>query len=628
MKTKKSILVIFFSAALLFIFLGWSAVSAYSTAPQTLVNILYVKQGADSIDCTSWATACELQTALSNAVAGDQIWVAAGTYKPTAGTDRTATFQLKSGVAIYGGFAGTETSLAERDWETNITTLSGDIRVGGNAGDNSYHVVTGSGVDETAVLDGFTIRGGNADGSYEENYDRGGGMYNEYNSSPSLSNVTLSGNSATYNGGGMSNYQSSPSLSNVTFSGNSAYYGGGMYNYQSSPSLSNVTFSGNSATYNGGGMSNYDNSSPSLSNVTFSSNSAYGGGGMYNDYNSSPSLSNVTFSTNSAYSGGGMYNNQSSPSLSNVTFSTNSTLYYGGGMFNFVNSSPSLSNVTFSGNSAYYGGGMYNYQSSPTVTNSILWGNNPEQIYNDSLSSVTVTYSDVQDGYTGTGNIDANPLLGPLADNGGFTQTHALGKGSPAIDAGDPAPSNCPATDQRGFPRPIDGNGDGDPICDMGAYEYNSFSLTLDIAGSGSIDLDPDKLEYLWGEEVTLTATADPGWTFIGWSGDASGTENPLIITIRGNTGIKATFTQNEYTLTVAVTPSGSGEVAVDPVKSTYHYGDVVTLTATADPGWTFSSWSGDATGVTNPLIITIKDDTSITAEFINFTIYLPLILR
>ena len=572
MKTKKSILVIFFSAALLFIFLGWSAVSAYSTAPQTLVNILYVKQGADSIDCTSWATACELQTALSNAVAGDQIWVAAGTYKPTAGTDRTATFQLKSGVAIYGGFAGTETSLAERDWETNITTLSGDIRVGGNAGDNSYHVVTGSGVDETAVLDGFTIRGGNADGSYEENYDRGGGMYNEYNSSPSLSNVTLSGNSATYNGGGMSNYQSSPSLSNVTFSGNSAYYGGG----------------------------------------------------------------------------------------------------------------------------------MYNYQSSPTVTNSILWGNNPEQIYNDSLSSVTVTYSDVQDGYTGTGNIDANPLLGPLADNGGFTQTHALGKGSPAIDAGDPAPSNCPATDQRGFPRPIDGNGDGDPICDMGAYEYNSFSLTLDIAGSGSIDLDPDKLEYLWGEEVTLTATADPGWTFIGWSGDASGTENPLIITIRGNTGIKATFTQNEYTLTVAVTPSGSGEVAVDPVqstyhygdvvtltatansgwtfsswggdasgsenpltytivgnttitatftqneytltvavtpsgsgevavdpvKSTYHYGDVVTLTATADPGWTFSSWSGDATGVTNPLIITIKDDTSITAEFINFTIYLPLILR
>jgi hypothetical protein len=563
MKAKKSILSLFFSVALLCISLGWSAVSAYSTTPQTQGNILYVKPGASGT-CVSWADACELQTALSTACEGDQIWVAAGTYKPTTGTDRTATFQLKSGVAIYGGFAGTETSLAERDWETNLTTLSGDIGTEGN----SYHVVTGNGVDGTAVLDGFTIRDGRADFAdiWHPNCDRGGGMYNNQGS-PSLINVTFSGNFATYGGGGMFNfasarptlinvtfsgnvathdgggmynyqsspslnhvtfsenntkdigggmynYQSSPSLNHVTFSSNSAgsshSIGGGMYNYQSSPSLTNVTFSGNSANY-GGGMYNDSNSSPtltnvtfsgnsanygggmynissnpSLTNVTFSSNIAFDGGGMFNNSNSSPTLTNVTFSSNIASDGGGMFNNSiSSPTLTNVTFSGNSA-DYGGGMVNIESSSPSLNNVTFSSNSAIEGGGMYNGEySSTTVTNSIFWGNIPEQIINDSeySSVVTITYSDIQDGcptnVTCENIIEGDPLLGPLADNGGFTQTHALGAGSPAIDAGDPL--NCPATDQRGFPRPIDGNMDGIATCDMGAYEYNPFSLYLPL---------------------------------------------------------------------------------------------------------------------------------------------------
>jgi len=564
MKAKKSILSLFFSVALLCISLGWSAVSAYSTTPQTQGNILYVKPGASGT-CVSWADACELQTALSTACEGDQIWVAAGTYKPTTGTDRTATFQLKSGVAIYGGFAGTETSLAERDWETNLTTLSGDIGTEGN----SYHVVTGNGVDGTAVLDGFTIRDGRADFAdiWHPNCDRGGGMYNNQGSPslinvtfsgnfatyggggmfnfasarPTLINVTFSGNVATHDGGGMYNYQSSPSLTNVTFSGNSANYGGGMYNdsnssptltnvtfsdnttnnydgdgggmynissnpsltnvtfssntverfgggmyndSNSSPTLTNVTFSGNSANY-GGGMYNIS-SNPSLTNVTFSSNIAFDGGGMFNNSNSSPTLTNVTFSSNIASDGGGMFNNSiSSPTLTNVTFSGNSA-DYGGGMVNIESSSPSLNNVTFSSNSAIEGGGMYNGEySSTTVTNSIFWGNIPEQIINDSeySSVVTITYSDIQDGcptnVTCENIIEGDPLLGPLADNGGFTQTHALGAGSPAIDAGDPL--NCPATDQRGFPRPIDGNMDGIATCDMGAYEYNPFSLYLPL---------------------------------------------------------------------------------------------------------------------------------------------------
>jgi hypothetical protein len=392
--------------------------------------ILYVEAGTSGY-CTSWADACELQDALAAALSGDEIWAAEGIYYPGPSGILTATFTLKSGVALYGGFAGTEATLEERDWAAHLTILSGDIdqddvTAGGVvtdtakiSGENAYHVVSSAGVTTTAVLDGFTITAGDADSNTEPN-DRGGGMYNE-SSSPTLSNVAFSGNTASDRGGGMYNESSSPTLSSVAFSGNSAsVLGGGMFNGSSSPTLTNVTFSGNSASF-GGGLNNEWYSSPTLTNVTFSENTAANeGGGMRNHYQSNSTLTNVTFYNNSA-----------------------------------------------SSNSAYSGGGIYNSYSDSTVTNAILWGNTPNQIYG---GSPTITYSDIQGGYSGTGNIDQDPLLGPLADNGGFTMTHALPYGSPAIDAGSPA--TCPASDQRGRPRPVDGDGDGVWRCDMGAYEY------------------------------------------------------------------------------------------------------------------------------------------------------------
>jgi hypothetical protein len=140
------------------------------------------------------------------------------------------------------------------------------------------------------------------------------------------------------------------------------------------------------------------------------------------------------------------------------------------------------------------------------------------------------------------------------------------------------------------------------------------YTLTVNISGSGSVTKNPDKTTYHYGDVVQLTATADTGWNFSAWSGDLSGAENPKSITIDGNKSVTATFIQNEYTLLVTV--NGSGSVSKSPDMGTYHYGDVVQLTATAETDWNFSAWSGDLTGTGNPKSITIDGNKSVTATF------------
>jgi hypothetical protein len=457
--------------------------------------------------------------------------VASGVYSPAleftgtlthyvslpATMSRSTTFQLVDGVALYGGFAGTETSRGQRDWQKNVTVLSGDLdgddltdahdvitHTDHISGTNSYHVVTSRGVTDTAVLDGFTLTGGNANGSFLN--DVGGGMFNE-DSSPTVRNVIFSGNTADYNGGGMfNNNGSDPTLTNVTFNGNTAVnYGGGMFSNSSNPTLTSVTFSGNSAQY-GGGMFN-GLSNPTLTSVTFSGNSAQYGGGMYN-YSGKPTLTNVTFSGNSATQwGGGMINDDSSsPTLTNVTFSGNTAWSNGGGMYNEF-STPTLVNVTFSGNTAYNGGGMFNGFSNTTLTNCILWGNtatNGAQIHNVS-SSPTISYSLVWGGWGGTGNIDADPqfVRNPDPGDGDWTTPGDNDYGdlrlrltSPAIDAGDNIAlpldpfdldgdgntAELLPLDLDGYPRCVDipdvpdtGVGPA-PIVDMGACEAQDVS--------------------------------------------------------------------------------------------------------------------------------------------------------
>lgn len=378
-----------------FLMLG---LSSFATNPPPA--IIYVKANASGTnDGTSWTNAyTKLQDALV-AATGGQIWVSAGTYYPDEGVsftdnDRSASFMLKTDVALYGGFAGHETEAGQRNWKANVTILSGDIDQNDGSSDrfpNSYnaiHVVRSNGVSSTAVLDGFTIKGGNAD--FQSVPDNGGGAIIAFNSSFTLANCS--------------------------FSGNEAYsYGGAIYllSGTSPATLTNCSFSGNTASY---------------------------GGAIYNS--SLLTVTNCSFRGNSAGQGGAIYNIGS-------TLST-------------------LINCSFFGNSNAIGGTVHNYVSSTTLTNCVAWGNAGQEVFKES-GTVTVSYSIVEGGYDGDGNLDKDPLFVNAA--GGNLHLQAC---SPAIDAGNDA-ANTTSVDLDSNKRKVDAISGSNQI-DMGAYEFQNNS--------------------------------------------------------------------------------------------------------------------------------------------------------
>jgi hypothetical protein len=261
---------------------------------------------------SSWADAyVNLRDALLTAQDGDVIWVAAGIYKPIQGgappaDPRDATFQLKNGVALYGGFpqgGGT--------WPPNPTVhetiLSGDINGDDDTDFNNYaenvrHVVTGSGTGATAVLDGFTVTGGNAsDVPYPAH--SGGGMYN-YFGSPTVRTCIFKYNLAQARGGGMFNQEGHPTVSDCLFTHNAAETGGALYNgYSSSPNVTGCTFSYNSATLYGGAEQDVYSSRPTFTNCTFLFNSAGDRGGAIRSFAGGPYLVNSILWGNTAPGG-------------------------------------------------------------------------------------------------------------------------------------------------------------------------------------------------------------------------------------------------------------------------------------------------------------------------------------
>ncbi|MCB0595114.1 MAG: DUF11 domain-containing protein, partial [Phaeodactylibacter sp.] len=386
--------------------------------------IRYVKEGGTGSG-VSWADASGDLQAMIEACNVEQVWVAAGAYKPTAGADRTISFVMKNGVAIYGGFPDTgNPGLAERDWIANATILSGDLLDDDgpnftNRSDNSYHVINNNGLDNSALLDGFIISGGNADGA----------VFTEQT-------------------------------------------GGGMFNSSSSPTVANCRFTGNSASARGGGMFNFVFSSPKVTDCNFSGNSSGQGGGIANSNTSLVNLINCTFDRNSALGGigGAIGNTESSPCTAvNCSFTGNTALT-GGAVF--TRSSAQFTNCTFQGNMASgSGGGIFSENNaSPTVTNCIFWQNtgNGKSMFNDAASP-QLTHTLLEENTCPSGAVcGAGVIFGqdPLFVSATDLRLQAC---SPAIDAGDDA-ANATTEGLDGAPRKVDAYSGGAQI-DMGAYE-------------------------------------------------------------------------------------------------------------------------------------------------------------
>jgi hypothetical protein len=381
---------------------------------------------------TSWADASgDLQAMINASAAGDEVWVAAGTYMPNrpinnintiAAANRLCAFLLKDGVKIYGGFVGNEISINARATTTatyagvtspitvkrmvNLSVLSGDIGTAGVATDNCYHVVAGAGaLSNATVFDGFTVTGGygasanavTVNGVSFTSYSGGGICLignNTNQPSPVLENLVISANTAYNDGGGISTTYSPARLTNVQISGNttSRGYGGGMHNSYNSTAVvfTNGLISGNmtstTATGNGGGgLCNHSSGSLVLTNVQLSDNTTtgqFGGGAILNKNGGYPPrliLTNVQIFNNTASNmGGGIGSQGGSLVLTDVQITGNTANNgSGGGLYTASGSSytTTLTNVKITGNTATTNGGGIYIVYSPTLTNVIITGN-------------------------------------------------------------------------------------------------------------------------------------------------------------------------------------------------------------------------------------------------------------
>lgn len=553
------------------------ATAALLSCATARADVLHVDASAMGVaDGSSWTDAfVDLQLALAAANPGDELWVAAGTYKPTAIDDPAATFQLISGVEIYGGFAGTELSREERDWSLNETILSGAIgptpnpwtarldelvrrdasrgafrelfrewrasaRLEKTESGNSEHVVTGSGVGVTAVLDGFTVTQAYTTGlgggmlidagtptvrnvQFRQNWaDRGGGLALLNGAASILVGLSFADNLGFWQGGAVYCEDSELEFVSTQFDGNLSSIGGAI----SLRSLSVASFEGclffENEGQDGGGAIFMSGGSLEVEASEFVDNFelTYGGGALYVSA-ATVRLRDVSFRGNLAHgpSGGGAIALFSPDvTLINVEFSDNmyGGLFAGGGAMHCGGGAPLLLNVTFHANrcnGGASGGALYLNQSDAVIVNSIFSGNSADfgvgdEIFN-SDSAPVISHSlidgcggsgagwDPSLGVDGSGNLDADPrFVAPPLDL-------TLLADSPAVDTG--AGSALPpevSEDLAGNAR------QSGPEVDMGAYEFVCGALDVQLGTSwdGTSLQDILDLEYGVG---AIDASAD-----------------------------------------------------------------------------------------------------------------------
>jgi len=439
----------------------------------------------------------------------------------------------------------------------------------------------------------------------------GGGLYFRRGAQGTLTDMWIHDNTAAEGGGGLFFDDDSTKvaisnswIANNTAIGNYGASGGGLGASEGKLSIIHCTVEGNSAPNNyGGGLF------------------VWTGGSI--DVFDSKIINNTTKDH-----GGAIHTDQATVNLTNTLVAGNQASSGDANVLSIDDSEVTIMNSTISDNNPGGAQAVLLWSGGLTVTNSILWNNALNLQADPSCPACfDVTYSNIEGGWTGTGNINAIPLF--LGDG-----NYHLGIGSPCIDTG--TPIGAPMYDIEGTAR--------DALPDMGAYEFKLYDLTVSLAGSGSgsvnslpegIDCGSDCAEsYANGTVVTLTASADTGSTFTGWSGACSGM-NDCTVAMTESKDVTATFTLEQYDLSVFLDGTGNGSVTSIPTgidcgtscSESFDYGTVITLTATTDVGSTFDGWSGACSGMGDCNVI-ITETKVVTATFNRIEIYLPLVSR
>nr|WP_290668762.1 Calx-beta domain-containing protein [Ardenticatena sp.] len=512
----------------LVVFLLWGPLAMgmlLHAAPLGATWYVDATSGNDSNDCLSPATACAtIAAAVAKAADGDTVQVAAGTYNEHG-------IEIYVDITLVG--AGASNTVVDagglgRVFSINATTVISGVRVqNGRTFDGAFFDEVGAGMltNGNVTLSHVEVVGNDANGS-------GGGIFNL--GALTLEDVSVMSNTAQVYGGGIHNYTGVLTVSRSTVAGNSSagLYGGGLLIDGSSARLEETTVRGNVSSSFGGGLSVLALESVVLDRVTVSGNQAANGGGIFVN-------KGVLTATNTTVSG-------------NVATNNYAGLYVSGsGVMVYLTNSSIVSNTRTNTLGAGRNGIVVGTGASVVMGNTLLAYNDDDNCsLNGQLTSLGNNLADDDTcALSQASDVpNSDPLLAPLADNGGLVWTHALVPGSPALDTG--SNSLCPSFDARGRARPFDGDGDGTAVCDIGAVEAHRQLIIQDTVvvegNSGTttavftVTLAPTSTATVQVDYATVNGTAIGGVDFVATAGtltfNPGETQKTIAVDVKGDT--------------------------------------------------------------------------------------------